>query len=165
MAEYQKVSEFLLRLKVFGISWLDFRRTQEHLDLKWGTETPPEDTYWVILNQLTNKFTDQPYLAAKLFFQMGEYLVDTGKNPKIAISEGQRWFLRGLLEDGVTNVRIMTADDSKVCRGCSSLNNVEIGTVEAISQLPVPSNCTSDYCRCSYADPRGIYRSSPSKVW
>jgi hypothetical protein len=165
MAEYQKVNEFLLRLKEFGISWMDFRRTQEHLDHKWGTETTPENAYWVILNQLTNKFTDEPYIAAKLFFQMGEYLFVTGKNPRIAISEGQRWFLRGLLEDGVTSVKIKTAADHQVCRGCSSLNNVEIGTEEAIAQLPVPSNCTSAYCRCSYTDRRGIYRCSPSKDW
>ena len=95
-------------------------------------------------------------MTSRLFFQMDDHLVNTGKNPKIAISEGHKWFLRGLLEQGVKRVQIKTFGDHSVCSGCSSFTNVEIDTIEAMKQLPVPSNCSSDYCRCSYRDSRLI---------
>jgi hypothetical protein len=153
----QEVSEFLQRLNRFGISEGDFRRTRELLTNKWGYETAYEDIYWVILNQLVGKYIDEPYTVSKVFFQMRDYLVIKGKNPRIAISEGQRWYLKGLLEDDVENVVIRTANDNQVCPECRSLHDIELEIMEAFNQLPVPSKCTSDYCRCSYIDPHEPY--------
>jgi hypothetical protein len=155
----QEVSVFLHRLKGFGISEVDFRRTEELITNRYGKETTAEDTFWVILNQLAGKHSDEPYMASKVFFHIRDHLVLRGKNPRIAISEGQRWLLKGLLEDGVDRVMIRTTGDNKVCPDCKSLDGVEIEITEAFNQLPVPSKCTSDHCRCSYIDPHELKKS------
>jgi hypothetical protein len=156
MTKEQEVSVFLQRLKGFGISEEDFRWTEELITNRWGKETTAEDTYWVILNQLVGKHSDEPYIVSRVYFQMRDYLVLGGKNPGIAISEGQRWLLKGLLADGVARVMIRTSNDNKVCPECRSLHELEIEITEAFNQLPVPSKCTSDHCRCSYIDPHEL---------
>jgi hypothetical protein len=156
VAKEHEVSEFLHRFQNFGISEVDFHRTRELLTNKSGYETADEDAYWVILNQLVGKFIDEPYTVSKLFFQMRDYLVIKDKNPRITISEGQRWYLKGLLEDDVENVVIRTANDNQVCPECRSLHGIELEIMEAFHQLPVPSKCTSNYCRCSFIDPHEL---------
>ena len=160
MTKEQEVSVFLQRLKVLGVSEKDFRRTGELITNRWGYESTAEQTYLVILNQLAGKYCDEPYMVARVFFHIRDHLVLGGKNPRIAISEGQRWFLQGLLEDGVDRVMIRTADDNKVCPECRSLHGIEMEITEAFNQLPVPSKCTSDHCRCSYIDPLELNKSA-----
>jgi hypothetical protein len=160
MTKEHEIGVFLQRLKGFGISEEDFRRTDKQITDRWGYETTAEDTYLVILNQLAGKHSSEPYITARVFFHIRDHLVLGGKNPRIAISEGQRWFLQGLLEDGVDRVMIRTADDNKVCPECRSLHGIEMEITEAFNQLPVPSKCTSDHCRCSYIDPLELNKSA-----
>jgi hypothetical protein len=160
MTKEREISLFLQRLKGFGISEEDFRRTEDLIANRWGYETTAEETYLVILNQLAGKHCDQPYLVSRVYFHIRDHLVLGGKNPRIAISEGQRWFLKGLMEDGVDCVMIRTAGDNKVCPECRSLDEVEIEITEAFNQLPVPSKCTSDHCRCSYIDPNELNKNA-----
>ena len=160
MINEQEVSVFLQRLDGFGISEEDFRRANELITKRWGYESTAEDTYWVILNQLAGKYSGEPYIASRVYFQIRDHLVLGGKNPRIANSEGQRWLLKGLLEDGVACVMVRTADDNKVCPECRSLHGIEMEITEAFNQLPVPSKCTSDHCRCSYIDPLELDKSA-----
>jgi hypothetical protein len=153
------VSEYIKRLKDFGISKIDFRRTQNDLYHLWATNHSAEDTYWAILNQLTKKISDEPFLTSKLFFYMGDYLLTTGMSPKAAIFEGHRWALRGLLEDGIWKVINKTADDKKVCPDCQSFDHEVFETIDALKDLPVQSRCTSEHCRCSYHNPQSIAKS------
>jgi hypothetical protein len=147
MAKEHEVGEFLRRLK-------------DYITNKWGREATAEDIYWVILNQLTKRLIDEPYRVSGVFFQMRDYLILRGKNPKIAISEGQRWLLKGLIEDGIERVVIRTVEDNSVCPECRSLHGTESEISQAINQLLLPSKCTADYCRCSYVDPHELNESS-----
>jgi hypothetical protein len=156
MSEYRKVSEYLNRLKSFGVTRADFRRTRNVLAHRSGEDQSPEEAYWIILNNLTRMIGDDPNLASQLFFFVGDHLLATGKNPKAAISEAQRWVLRGLLEEGVWRTIIRNVDDDQVCPGCRSLNLAVFKTVDALKVLPIPSKCTSAYCRCSYHDPHDV---------
>ncbi len=160
MTKEQEDSVFLQRLKVLGVSEKDFRRTGELITNRWGYESTAEQTYLVILNQLAGKYCDEPYMVARVFFHIRDHLVLGGKNPRIANSEGQRWFLKGLSEVGVDSVIIRTADDNKVCPECRSLHGIEMEITEAINQLSIPSKCTSDHCRCSYVDPQELNKSA-----
>ena len=153
MTKEHEIGVYLQRLKGFGISEEDFRRTDKQITDRWGYETTAEDPYLVIINQLAGKHSSEPYMVARVFFHIRDHLVLGRKNPRITTSEAQRWFLKGLLEDGVARVMIRTADDSKVCPECRSLHGIEMEMTEAFNQLPVPSKCTSDHCRCSYIDP------------
>lgn len=126
MKKEQELSVFLHRLNGFGISEEGFRRANELITKGWGYESTAEDTYWIILNQLAGKHSGEPYIASRVYFQIRDHLVLGGKNPRIASSEGQRWFLKGLLGDGVESVMIRTADDNKVCPECRSLHGIEI---------------------------------------
>jgi hypothetical protein len=159
MVESRTVSEYLSRLGHFGITMAEFRRTQENLGYQWGLGNSPEETYWTILNRLVRKIKDEPFLTSKLFFFMADHLSVAGKDSRVAIFEAQRWLLRGLLSDGVYRVIIQTADDENVCPACRALDHAVFQTVDALRDLPIPSKCTSDSCRCSYQDPCDIPRS------
>ena len=48
MTKEHEIGFFLQRLKGFGISEEDFRRTDKQITDRWGYETTAEDTYLVM---------------------------------------------------------------------------------------------------------------------
>ncbi len=73
MTKEHEIGFFLQRLKVFGISEEDFRRTDKQITDRWGYETTAEDTYLVILNQLAGKHSSEPYMVARVFFHIRDH--------------------------------------------------------------------------------------------
>jgi hypothetical protein len=68
MSELQKMQEYLRRLKDFGISKNDFHRKQQRIAHQLGKDNSSGEIYWAILNELTRKIGDEPFLASRLFF-------------------------------------------------------------------------------------------------
>jgi hypothetical protein len=91
--------------------------------------------------------------------QQARILFVEGRPHRHVAQEAARARLMCLLELGVVGVKVMTADDERVCAHCQSLDGKVFTIPKALEAMPIPGpNCTdgneqnpnSGRCRCVY---------------
>ena len=91
--------------------------------------------------------------------QQARILFVEGRPHRHVVQEASRAQLMSLLELAVAGVKVMTADDERVCAHCQSLDGKVFTIQEALEAMPIPGpNCTDGNeqnphggrCRCVY---------------
>lgn len=136
--------------------------TQLAMNQKFGFEAALGDVAWSVSNQLIHKSISNGdnMLLHSVYFQMGIFLHDSGKDHRDIMALASQMLLRENYKDTdiVKEVEVLATDDS--CEACKSLNGKKFLISEAVEKKILPCRECSygidgdkikfGWCRCCY---------------
>lgn len=155
-----------------GITRELFNKTRQKLSREFGCVASVRDTEWRILNQINTP--EKSFTYRKFAYQaMAKILEEEGRSADNVLAEAHKMeILEGKLHNEIwaeslhqellvvkqmdkelgreTRVEVMTANDEYVCEECRRLSQKTFTIDEALEFMPIPRQCTSIKCRCSY---------------
>lgn len=142
-------------LEQYGITEKDFDAHKERLSKRFGREASNRDVIWSICNKLVTRTKDLHDLKM-IYYAMALFLNEEGKDCLAALQQASKMELTRYKQEGVKEVRILTANDS--CEGCQRLRDEVFTTDEVLEKMPIPNrDCTHKlydkkrgFCRCCY---------------
>jgi len=159
--------------KIDGLANLDrldvtssmFDQVESELAQSFGHHPQVKDVLWGILNRLVVLRANQDDLS-EVYREMADQLRREGKDSRPQLRQALELELKTIASDrSVKRVSIIGVGDDRQCPGCASLNGKECDLAEAIRDLPVPAQCTSEEgCRCGYSPVFGEYGFSEDEI-
>jgi len=150
--EEKNIKDFLDRytLQELGINRDDFNKTRQKLSEEFGAVASVNDTAWRLLNSIN--MNDKSYRDRRFIYtEMQQILISEGKNAKHIKFEIERMGLLEYKQEGVKRVEIKTCNDDHVCDQCKKLNGKVFDIDDALREMPIPTMCENDECRCWYS--------------
>lgn len=99
------------------------------------------------------------HAASQAYHGQARILFEEGRNHHIVLSEAHKCELLGMREVGIQKVKVLTADDERVCQACQKLDGKVFSVSAALKIMPIPCQSCDDrseknphggFCRCVY---------------
>jgi len=148
----KNIKDFLGRntIQELGINRDDFNKTRQKLSEEFGAVASVNDTAWRLLNSIN--MNDKSYLERMYIYkEMHHILLSEGKNARHIKFEIERMGLLHYKQEGWKKVSIVASYDDNVCDRCKKLNGKAFDIDDALREMPIPTMCENEQCRCIYS--------------
>lgn len=139
-------------LERYNITDEQFEKEKKEISKRFKKEVSDNDVIWGLFNKLISKYLNDFSKLSFIYYDMGMFLRDEGKNSYKMLCQSTKMQLLDLKQKGVKKVRWIASYGDRTCKKCAKLNNKVYSIDKVLKDMPLPlKDCKNeDGCRCCW---------------